>query len=101
MTPELQAAFDELPGTDAANILTDVENRAVECGCGKDSCEWCRCVKKAFLIARYAIASLTQSSEALEALLQRHDEDAKKCNFTKCGCNDCKQLRPLFNARPT
>lgn len=39
--------------------------------------------------------AMAEVVEAAKALVVRHDADAAKCNFERCGCAECKPFRAL------
>lgn len=41
----------------------------------------------------HLIAAAPDYHEAALALVARHDAEAKRVNFTSCGCEDCKPFR--------
>ncbi len=41
------------------------------------------------------IAAAPEFYEAAVVMLAAHDQHARECNFTACGCEECKMFRPI------
>ena len=41
------------------------------------------------------IAAAPDFYEAAVVMLAAHDQHARECNFTRCGCEECKMFRPI------
>jgi hypothetical protein len=37
----------------------------------------------------------------MQRILDAHDAEAARCNFTRCGCDWCKVIRPILTRPPS
>lgn len=43
----------------------------------------------------HLIATAPDYHEAAIEMIERHDAEARRCNFDRCGCENCKSFRPI------